>query len=102
MDRASSTAPAGSAKITSFVVPASVQCGHATSTKVHVTYTVAGAKSTQLIIDGRTVPGDATSASVDPLVHCDPLPHTVAVVAVDAAGHRTSTVKNVTTVLPGG
>ena len=101
-DGSTTGAPAGTAKITSFVVPKSVTCGTATSTKVRVTYAISGAKSTQLIIDGRVEPSEGPSATVDPLVHCDPLPHTVALVALDATGHRTSEVKNVTTVLPGG
>jgi hypothetical protein len=84
------------------VVPKSVQCGTAPSTKVRVSYATSGAQRSQLVIDGRVEPGDAVSATIDPLVHCDGLPHTVALVALDAAGHRTSQVEYLTTALPGG
>ena len=92
----------GGARITSFVVPKSVRCGSAPSKTVRVTYAVSGAKRHQLIIDGRVESGAAApSGTVNPPVHCDGLPHTVALVAIDAAGRRTSQVKYLTTVLPG-
>jgi hypothetical protein len=91
----------GAATITSFEVPESVDCGTAPSTQVRVSYQTSGAESAQLVVDGRVEPGDDPSATVEPLVHCDGLPHTVALSALDAAGRRTSQVKNLTTVLPG-
>ena len=85
------------------MVPKSVPCGSAPNTTVHVTYAVSRAKSHQLIIDGRVAPrAAARSATVNLRVHCDGLQHTVALVAIDIAGRRTSQVRYLTTVLPKG
>jgi hypothetical protein len=68
---------------------------------VRVTYAVTGAKRHQIIVDGRVDPrAAARRATVNPRVHCDGLSHTVALVAIDAAGRRTSQVRYLTTVLP--
>jgi hypothetical protein len=55
----------------------------------------------QLLIDGRLAPrATARRATVYPRVHCSGVPHSVALVAIDAAGRRTSQVRYLTTVLP--
>jgi hypothetical protein len=96
-----STSRPGRARITSFVVPESVQCGSAPNQTVRVTYAVVGAKRHQLLVDGRVAPGAAAPrATVSPAVHCSGGPHSVTLVAVDAQGRRTSQVKYVTTRLP--
>jgi hypothetical protein len=96
------TVPApGSAHITSFVVPASVKCGAASKITVRVAYAVTGAARQELSIDGRNLALPAASAAVSEEVHCDGLPHTVALIAFDAKGAHTSQVKMLTTVLPG-
>lgn len=101
IDSATSTTRPGLARIVSFVVPKSVQCGSAPNTTVRVTYAVSAALRHQLIIDGRVVPrATARRATVDVSVHCGGGPHTVALVAIDAAGRRTSQVRYLTTVLP--
>lgn len=88
----------GTAKVTSFEVPATADCAGATSTSVTVTYTTEGAKKQELYVDGRITPGtDATSGSVVAPVHCDPLPHTFVLVAYDPNGRRTATEKKLTT-----
>lgn len=88
----------GTAQVTSFEVPASVECSGKTSTTVDVTYATADAKKQELYVDGRIVPGtDAASGTVSAPVHCDPLPHTFVMVAYDADGRRTPVEKKVTT-----
>jgi hypothetical protein len=88
----------GTAQVTSFVVPASVECTGKTSTTVDVQYATSGAKKQELYVDGRLVPGtDAASGTVSAPVHCDPLPHTFVMVAYDANGRRTPMEKKVTT-----
>ena len=88
----------GTAQVTSFVVPATVECGGATSTSVDVQYATTGAKKQELYIDGRIVPGtEAGSGTVSAPVHCDMLPHTFVMVAYDANGRRTAAEKKVTT-----
>ena len=100
---ATSTSRPGRARITSFVVPKSVQCGSAPNTTVRVSYAVRNASRHQLLIDGRVEPrATARQATVYPRVHCGGLPHSVALVAIDAAGRRTSQVRYLTTVLPKG
>ena len=90
----------GTAKITSFEVPASVDCGGKTSTMVTVTYATTGAKKQDLYVDGRPEPGtDAPSGSLQTTVHCDLLPHTFVLIAYDAAGRRTPVEKKMTTKL---
>ena len=90
------------ARITAFDVPASVACASASKTTVHVDYTVTGAARVELAIDGLDLPSTpAAQGSLDAPVHCDAVPHTVALVAYDAHGARTSQVKMVTTVLGG-
>jgi hypothetical protein len=98
----STTTPVpGRAQITVFVVPKSVRCGSTPSTTVRVTYAVRNALRHQLIIDGRVEPrAVAPRGTVNPRVHCDGMAHTIALVAIDAAGRRTSQVKYLTTVLP--
>ena len=98
----STTAPtvsqAGAARIVTFVVPASVNCNGASSTKVPVEYKVTDAARQELSVDGLAVDGvDKPSGTVDAPVHCDGVPHTVALIAFDAKGARTSQVKLLTT-----
>jgi hypothetical protein len=101
IDSATSTSRPGRARITSFVVPKSVQCGSAPNTTVRVSYAVRRALRHQLLIDGRVEPrATARRATVYPRVHCGGVPHSVALVAIDAAGRRTSQVRYLTTVLP--
>lgn len=96
-----STSQPGRARITSFVVPKSVQCGSDPNKLVRVAYAVSGAKRHQLLVDGRVEPAAAApSATVNPSVHCDGGSHTIALVAIDAQGRRTSQVRFVTTRLP--
>jgi hypothetical protein len=96
------TTELNSVSIRSFVVPASVQCGRGSSTTVHIAYAVAGARSQQVIVDGRPETGtDASSATITAPIHCDALDHTVSIVAYDVFGHHISRVKHLTTVLPG-
>jgi len=84
-------------------VPASVKCGSQPSTTVAITYSVTGSRSQQVVVDGLPEPGPlAASGRVVERVHCDGVEHTVALIATDAAGRRTSEVKYLATVLPGG
>jgi hypothetical protein len=88
----------GTAQVTTFEVPQSVDCGGKTSTTVDVQYATSGAKKRELYVDGRIVPGtDAASGRVSAPVHCDLLPHTFVMVAYDANGRRTPVEKKVTT-----
>jgi ABC-type Fe3+-hydroxamate transport system substrate-binding protein len=91
----------GAARITKFVVPADVQCGASTKTTVSVEYAVTTAKVQQIFVDGLELDGvDKPSGTIDAPVHCDGVPHTVALVALDSKGARTSQVKLVNTLLP--
>ena len=94
--------PGRDARITTFVVPASVQCGAASKTTVHIEYGVSHAARQEISVDGLTVPGvDAATGTVDAPVHCDGVAHTVALIAFDAKGARTAQVKYLNTLLPG-
>jgi hypothetical protein len=98
----STTTPApekpGTAQVTTFEVPASVECGGTTSTTADVQYGTSGAKKQELYVDGRLVSGtDAPTGTVTAPVHCDPLPHTFVMVAYDNDGRRTAAEKKVTT-----
>ena len=89
---------AGTAKIATTDIPASVQCKGATSTQVPVGYTTEGAKKVQIYIDGALTPGDSpVNGSVTVAVHCDGLPHTFVVRALDADGNPTVVKSLVTT-----
>ena len=98
------SAPAsGSATITSFEVPASVQCASAPSTTVRITYAVRGAKTVEIAVDGLAEPTlTASSGTVTERVHCDGVAHTIALAAVDAQARRTSQVKYLNTLLANG
>ncbi len=97
----STTAPPGVAKITTFDVPATVQCGAGPSITFTVGYAVTGAKTVQLLVDGRDNPGlAATGGSVEVPVHCDAVAHTVVLMAVDANGGTTTQQKTLETELP--
>jgi len=88
----------GTAKVTSFEVPATAACGGATSTTVTVSYATQDAAKQELYVDGRLSPGtDAASGSLAVPVHCDPLPHTFVMVAYDGNGRRTAVEKKLTT-----
>ena len=95
---APSTAAAGGVHVRTFAVPATVACGHATSAPVVVRYAISGARRWQVAVDGLP---DLTSSSpaghLTVRVHCDGLQHTVALVASDAAGARTSAVRYLVT-----
>jgi ABC-type glycerol-3-phosphate transport system substrate-binding protein len=92
------TAEPGTARIDQFVVPESVDCNGKTSTKVSVQWSVSGAESQVLLVDGREVSGlDASSGTVEADVHCDPLPHTFVLHVLDDAGHPTTKQVLVTT-----
>lgn len=93
----------GTATISKFEVPETVQCeANTPSTTFPVTYEVTGAKRQQLLVDGRVEPGtDAASGTLAAVpVHCDAVPHTVVIVAYDDAGHRTADKKVLKTLLP--
>jgi hypothetical protein len=97
----STTAAPGSAKITTFTVPASVQCGAAPSITFSVGYAATGAKSLQLLVDGRDNPGlVATGGTIQVPVHCDAVAHTVVLVALDDKGGQTVQQKTLQTLLP--
>jgi hypothetical protein len=69
---------------------------------VQVRYATKGADRQDVIVDGRVVPGtESARGSVDAPVHCDPLEHTVVLVAYDSKGHRTAQTKFLHTDLPG-
>ncbi|HEX5586837.1 MAG TPA: hypothetical protein VFZ17_05975 [Acidimicrobiia bacterium] len=81
----------GSAEILSLDAPGSVDCAGATKMTVAVTYSTSGAASQRLVVDGLPIDGvTQPSATVDVPVHCDPLPHTVVLIAKDAQGGRTT------------
>jgi hypothetical protein len=89
---------AGSARIISFDVPASVSCAQGTtSTTVSVSYGTSGATKQQLSVDGRPIDLSSGSGKVDAPVHCDTLPHTFVLFAYDAAGRYSSQQKLVST-----
>jgi hypothetical protein len=83
----------GTGKVDAFAVPDMVQCGHATSTAVTVTYATSGAAKQSLLVDGALMPLDAASGSAQVAVHCDALPHTVVLYLTDATGHHSSEKK---------
>ena len=94
------TMPTGSAKITRFDVPESVDCGGKTSTVVEISYTTEAAKTQELVVDGLPIDGtDAASATLQVPVHCDTLPHTVVLVARGASKQPTIRQKNLMTEL---
>ncbi len=89
---ASDAAGTSSARIERLEVPAAATCGSgATSVDIPVSYRTTGATRHKLLVDGRD-DGLATKAdaTVTVPVHCDPLPHTVVLVAYDEDGRRTS------------
>ncbi len=79
-----------SAKIELLEVPESASCGGSTSVTVAVRYATSGAARQRLLVDGRDE-GLATGpdGNVSVPVHCDPLPHTVVLIAWDDEGRRT-------------
>jgi hypothetical protein len=106
----------GAASIVSLDVPASIDCRDAkvTFVRMPVTYTTTGATTVKVLVDGRditesmpttgtvvsgSVP-DATSlptsGSVTASVHCDAVPHTLVIQAIDRDGQPTSEKKIVT------
>lgn len=96
----STTVKPGTATITSFDVPASVQCTGGPSITFSVTYATQGAAYQQLIVDGRA--GDrltAASGTIEAPVHCDALKHTVVLAAYDKADGLTSQAKYLDTVV---
>ena len=93
----------GSAKISTFDAPRTVTCGAAPSTTIQVKYATVKAERQEVIVDGRAVPGtEAASGEVEAPVHCDPLEHTVVLVAYDKEGRRTAQTKYLHTETPGG
>ena len=101
------TAAPGSAKIASFDVPSQASCDGKPNVTTHVQYSVAGAASVKLLVDGGAALGaDGAPLTTSPpsgdlqvAVHCDPLPHTFVIVAVDGSGHQTVKQVRVTTKL---
>jgi hypothetical protein len=95
----------GSAKVTSFDVGTNANCAGKPNVTTHVAYATSGAKSVKLLVDGgAALRADgtpltiaATAGQVDVAVHCDPLPHTFVLVAIDASGHQTTKQVQVTT-----
>ncbi len=77
-------------------MPESVPCGGKTSVTTTVTFQTTGAKTNEVYVDGAPV-GDVAADHADIEVHCDPLPHTVVLTAVDADGGRTTDKKLLTT-----
>jgi len=103
----SATAPSTTARrgaqVRTFTVPAAVECGHATSAAVTVDYAISGARRWQVMVDG--LPGTThttPSGRISVHVHCDGVQHTIALVATDAHGLRTSAVRYLTTRLSSG
>jgi hypothetical protein len=93
----------GTAKISSFVVPASVDCGSLNNISVPVSWSTEGAKSQQIVVDGRPVDGtNLPSGSAEVVVHCDPVAHTVVIIAVDSKGGQTYKQSLLTTTLAPG
>jgi hypothetical protein len=95
------TVPTGTATITAFTVPDSVACGSGPSTTVSITYAVSGAKSQAIFLDGRQTSLPSASGSVSVPVHCDAVPHTVVLRALDEQSHPTTQEKILKTALPG-
>jgi hypothetical protein len=93
------TVEPGSASIDSFVVPESVACNGATSANVSVQYGITGAESQRLLVDGRPSDLPTANGTIDAEVHCDDLPHTFVLYALDDAGRPTTQQKLVKTVL---
>ena len=93
----------GTAKISTFDAPRTVTCTDAPSTTIQVKYATQEAARQEVIVDGRAVPGtDAAKGEVEAPVHCDPLEHTIVLVAYDKAGRRTAQTKYLHTEMPGG
>jgi hypothetical protein len=92
---ASSTAAAGALRIDMLDVPDSVPCNGTTSATVPVQYATSAATRVRLYVDGREIPHVKIDDSVQVPVHCDPVPHTVVVIAYDAGKGKTSQQKNV-------
>ena len=101
---AATVAP-GTAKIASFEVPATASCGGKPNVTTQVAYATSGAKSVKLLVDGGAALGaDGTPLTVPAptgqlvvAVHCDPLPHTFVLVAIDSSGHQTTKQVQLTT-----
>jgi len=93
----------GTARISTFDAPRTVTCTDAPSTTVAVKYATEQAARQEVIVDGRAVPGtDAATGEVEAPVHCDPLEHTIVLVAYDKDGRRTAQTKYLHTEMPGG
>ena len=79
----------------------SAWASHANGT-IQVKYATEKAERQEVIVDGRAVPGtDAASGEVEAPVHCDPLEHTVVLIAYDQEGRRTAQTKFLHTEMPG-
>ena len=87
----------GDARIVTFDVPATVQCGGKTSTDVTVQYKVSGAKKSELVVDGRPYSLTDSSGEQKATVRCDSLPHTMVLVAYDSSNQRKAEQKRLTT-----
>jgi hypothetical protein len=75
-----------------------VACNGQTSTKVQLGYATTGAKKVEIYIDGGLTAGsNPASGTVTVDVHCDGLPHTFVVRALDAAGNPAVAQSLVTT-----
>jgi hypothetical protein len=95
----------GSAKIVTLDVPATASCAGKPNVTTQVAYATSGAKSVKLLVDGGAALGAdgapltvaAPSGQLDVAVHCDPLPHTFVLVAIDSSGHETTKQVRLTT-----
>lgn len=95
------TAKPGTATIDKLDAPTSVQCTGTSSTTIDISWATTGAAKNLLRVDGRDVPeATAASGTVTAPVHCDALPHTVALIAYDKNNAPTSKVVYTNTVLP--
>ena len=80
----------GTAKIVSYGVQDAAACPDGkTFVTVPVTFDVSGAARVELMVDGRPLKLDGTQGSKQVDVHCDPLPHTMVLVAYDAKDNTT-------------
>jgi len=80
----------GTAKIVSYGVQDAAACPDGkTFVTIPVTFDVSGAARVELMVDGRPLKLDGTKGSKQVDVHCDPLPHTMVLVAYDAKDNTT-------------
>lgn len=98
-DRATSTTTvdAPRARVTTLDVPAATACNGATSVLIPVRYSVEDAVRQELFVDGRPEPLASDTGTVSVAVRCDPLPHSIVVIAYDAQDRRSPRAVKVST-----